>query len=216
MTTNTEGLNAALLNRDYTMIFDRSGSMSDPVSATDTRSRWESVKETAVAVSRKINEFDSDGITVYTFSDRFQRFDNVGPDKVSELFKSEPVGSTALHSVLNHAFNDYFKRRDRGEAKSNGESFFIVTDGKPDNAQAVVQEIVAATKRVNNPKELSLTFLQVGDDAQAAAFLHKLDDDLEPAGAKYDIVDTISVDKLSGRSLTEVITAAIVEHKQSS
>jgi von Willebrand factor type A domain len=210
-----KNLNAAVLNRDYTIIIDSSGSMGDPVGNGDVRSRWESVRESSVAVGRKINEFDSDGITLYTFSDKFKRFDNVGPDKIDEIFnKSDPVGSTALHSVLHHAFEDYFKRRDKGQAKSNGESFFVVTDGKPDDEQAVVREIVSATKRVNHAKELSLTFLQVGDDPHASSFLQKLDDELEPAGAKHDIVDTISFDKLSGRNLTDVVTAAITEHKQ--
>lgn len=213
MTDNTN-LNAAILNRDYTLIIDRSGSMEDPVGSGDRRTRWESVQESTVAVARKINEFDSDGITLYTFSDRFDRYDNVGPDKVTEVFRGSPMGSTALHLVLGHAFEDYFKRRDTGQAKVNGESFFVVTDGKPDNTQLVMNTIINATKRINNPKELSLTFLQVGDDKGAAEFLHKLDDELTPAGAKYDIVDTIPFSKLSGRSLTEVITAAIVEHKQ--
>lgn len=213
----TDTVNESLLNRDYTLIIDQSGSMSSPVGDGNPRSRWESVKETAVAVSRKISEFDPDGITLYTFSDRFHRYDNVGPDKVDEIFrKSDPVGSTALHLVLAHAFDDYFKRRDKGQAKANGESFFVVTDGQPDSQAAVITEIVKTTKRVNNPKEISITFLQVGNDSNAQAFLQKLDDELTPAGAKYDIVDTIPVEKLSGKSLTDVITAAIVEHKQAS
>jgi len=210
-------LNKTILNRDYTMIADRSGSMSDPVGNGNSTSRWDSVRESAVAVSRKINESDPDGITLYTFSDKFTRFDNVGPEKVDEVFRNtDPVGSTALHLVLHHAFDNYFTRRDKGLSQPNGESFFVVTDGRPDDEAAVVREIVAATKRVNNPKELSLTFLQVGDDAHATEFLHRLDDELAPAGAKYDIVDTISFTKLSGKNLTDVITAAITEHKQSS
>jgi len=57
-------LNKTILNRDYTMIADRSGSMSDPVGNGNSTSRWDSVRESAVGVSRKIKEFDPDGITL--------------------------------------------------------------------------------------------------------------------------------------------------------
>jgi hypothetical protein len=217
MTETPEGLNAAVLNRDYTVIVDYSGSMGNPVGNGDKRSKWDAVGETAVAVARKLNEFDPDGITVYTFSNAFNRYDNQGPEKVEEIFKKgDPNGSTALHLVLHHAFENYFSRRDAGKAQPNGESLFVFTDGSPDDQQAVIKEIVAATKKVNHAKELSLTLIQVGDDAGAQDFLHKLDDELTPAGAKYDIVDTISASKLGGRSLTDVITQAITEHKQAS
>jgi hypothetical protein len=209
-------LNKAVLNRDFTVIADKSGSMSDPVGDGNITSRWESVRESTVAVARKLGEFHPGGITLYTFSDRFSRFDNATPEKIDETFRNtDPCGSTALHSVLHHAFETYFSRRDKGQAQSGGESFFIVTDGKPDDEHAVVREIVAATKRINNPKELSITFLQVGNDAHATDYLHRLDDELAPAGAKYDIVDTITFSQLSGKNLTDVITTAITEHKQS-
>lgn len=209
-------INKALLDRDYTVMVDQSGSMDAPVGDGSNQSRWDNVKESTVAVTRKILEFEPEGITLYTFSNGFARFNRVDASKVESVFATnQPMGSTALHRVLHDGFKSYFDRRDKGQAKSGGESFFVVTDGMPDDKQAVVNEIVAATKRVNNPKELSVTFLQVGDDAAASDFLHKLDDELTPAGAKYDIVDTIPFSKMAGRSLTDIITAAITEHRQS-
>jgi hypothetical protein len=68
--------------------------------------------------------------------------------------------------------------------------------------------------RIDNAKELSITFVQIGDDTHARDYLKRLDDDLEAEGAKYDIVDVITMDDMGGKSLTQVLTDAILEHKQ--
>lgn len=205
-------VNQALLNRDYTLIIDRSGSMSAP--CAPHASRWKAAEESTIAVARKISEFDPDGITVYSFSSHHKRFDNVTPDKVKDVFRDEPNGSTNLAGVLNHAFENYFSRKKAGKAQPNGESFFVVTDGCPDDESEVARAIVSATKKLDKAQEMSVTFIQVGDDHAAAKYLKRLDDDLEGEGAKYDIVDAISVEDMGSKSLTDVITEAVTEHKQ--
>lgn len=201
-----------LKERDFTIIVDRSGSMSK----VDTRSgktRWKAVEESVESAARKLTELDSDGITVYAFSDRFQRFDNTTADKVEEIFKGEPNGSTNLAACLNHAFTDYLGRKAKSQTKLNGECMVVVTDGEPDSEADVSKEIVNVTKRLDSAKELSLIFLQVGDDPKATKFLNALDDELTKKGAKYDIVSTIPVDKLGDRPLTDVLLDAITEAK---
>jgi hypothetical protein len=59
--------------RDYTLIIDKSGSMS-AVDRDGGKTRWETVKESTLALARKCEEYDDDGITVYLFSNRFQRY----------------------------------------------------------------------------------------------------------------------------------------------
>ena len=105
-------------NRDYTVVVDKSGSMGATLGTT---TRWKSVAETAEAVARKCNEFDPDGITIYTFSTAFKRFDNQTPEKVGEIFKNnEPGGSTAMHLVLEDLFNNFLQRKKAGKAQPNG------------------------------------------------------------------------------------------------
>lgn len=206
-------VNQALLNRDYTLMIDKSGSMGGacPPHAT----RWKAAAEATIAVARKVSEFDPDGITLYTFSSQPKRYNNVTPDKVEEVFKNEdPNGSTNLAGVLKHGLDDYFGRKKAGKAQPNGESFFIVTDGQPDDEGAAMDAIISATKKIDNAKELSITFIQIGDDPAAKRFLAKLDDELEGKGAKFDIVDAITVDQMGSRSLVDVITDAVLEHKQ--
>src|SRR6185369_12385275 len=54
-------------DRDYTLIIDKSGSMS----ITDQpggRSRWAAAEEGAVALAQKCSTLDPDGITLYLFA----------------------------------------------------------------------------------------------------------------------------------------------------
>lgn len=206
-------LNPAILNRDYVLLVDKSGSMSTP--DVDGKSRWDAIKEASVAVARKLDEIDPDGIVFGLFSGTPQRFPNAKPDKIERLFKEqEPGGSTALHLALAAELDDYLQRKAQGKTHANGEAIFVVTDGAPDNREKVAQVIVNTTKRLTSPNELNITFIQVGKDSAATEFLNRLDDDLEKEGAKYDIVDTITLEAMGSKPFTQVLIDAVTEHKQ--
>jgi len=88
--------------RDYTLIIDKSGSMSNTDRGTN-KSRWEIVKESTLALARKCDQLDPDGITVYLFSGKFKRYDNVSAVKVEQIFQeNDPMGGTNLTAVLQH------------------------------------------------------------------------------------------------------------------
>src|SRR5690348_11910079 len=106
--------------KDVTIIVDRCGSIGTRDPRTG-KSRWKTVEERVEAVARKLQELDSDGITVYEFSSHYQRWDNTTADRVQEIFKKDPMGSTNLAGVLNHAFSDYLSRKKSGKTKLNGE-----------------------------------------------------------------------------------------------
>jgi hypothetical protein len=55
-----------ILNRDYTLILDKSGSMSK-TDQPGGRSRWVAAEESTLALARKCEKIDPDGLTVYTF-----------------------------------------------------------------------------------------------------------------------------------------------------
>ncbi len=200
-----------LENRDYTLIIDKSGSMSTQDQA-GRKSRWEAVQESTLALAKKCDEFDPDGITVYVFSSRFKRYDNVTADKVTEIFQeNEPVGRTDLFSVLKDALDNYFGRKSRGEAKENGEIFLVITDGEPDDRKGVMKLLIEASRQIDKDEELGISFIQVGNDPKVTEFLKALDDRLESAGAKFDIVDTVPLDRMAGSTLSEVLLNAILD-----
>ncbi len=198
-------------NRDYTLIIDKSGSMSTR-DQEGNKSRWVVMQESAFALASKCEELDPDGMTVYVFSGRFKRYDNVTADKVLKIFQeNDPSGRTDLAAVLQDALANYFQRKTTGNTKSNGEMILVVTDGEPDDRKAVMKVIIEASRKMDRDEELAISFIQVGRDAEATRFLKVLDDELQGAGAKFDLVDTITMDDMEEMTLSEVLMNAITD-----
>ena len=106
-----------LENRDYTLIIDKSGSMATP-DQKGGRTRWVAAQESTLALASKCEQFDPDGITIYVFSGRFKRYENVTSGKVTQIFReNDPSGSTDLAGVLKHATDNYFERKAGGQTK---------------------------------------------------------------------------------------------------
>ncbi|WP_413198856.1 vWA domain-containing protein [Nostoc piscinale] len=196
-------------SRDYTLIIDKSGSMATQ-DQKGGRSRWIAAQESTLALASKCEQFDPDGITLYVFSGRFKRYDNVTASKVTQIFQeNDPSGTTDLAAVLKHATDDYFQRKAAGKTKANGDTILVVTDGEPDDRKAVMRVIIEASRRMDKDEELAISFIQVGTDPQATRFLKVLDDELQGAGAKFDICDTITMEDMEDLSLSEVLLNAI-------
>jgi uncharacterized protein with von Willebrand factor type A (vWA) domain len=196
-------------DRDYTLILDKSGSMALKDQAGG-KSRWSVARESAEALATKCEELDPDGITLYVFASRFKRYDGVTAASVARVFlENEPCGGTDLAGVLQHAFESYFERKRAGNAKRLGETIVVVTDGEPDDPRAVMRTIVEASRRIDRDEELGVSFVQVGDDPDARRFLKVLDDDLARAGARFDIVDTVTLDEMEDIGLTETLLRAV-------
>ncbi|MEL6457084.1 MAG: VWA domain-containing protein [Cyanobacteria bacterium J06621_15] len=200
-----------LENRDYTLIIDKSGSMATP-DQKGGRTRWVAAEESTFALASKCQQFDPDGITIYTFSGRFKRYENVTSNKVKQVFQeNDPSGTTDLAAVLKDATDNYFKRKDAGETKPNGETILVITDGEPDDRKAVMKVIIETSRRMDKDEELAISFIQVGKDPHATRFLKVLDDEMQSAGAKFDICDTITMDDMEDYSLSEVLLNAIID-----
>lgn len=195
-----------LNGRDYTLILDKSGSMATK-DQPGGRSRWFAARESAAALAAKCEELDPDGLTLYVFGSRFKRYENVTAGRVARVFdENEPSGGTDLAGVLAHAFGSYFDRRAKG---GRPETILVVTDGEPDDGAAVIKTIVAASRKLDRDEELGVSLVQIGTDPNARRFLKLLDDELLPNGAKFDIVDTVTLDEMEDVGLTEVLLGAL-------
>ena len=195
--------------RDYTLIIDRSASMST-ADQRGGKSRWDVIQEATLGLARECQKLDPDGITVYVFAGKFKRYDDVTESKVAQIFKENfPAGGTNLDGVLQDAIDNYFQRKVNGSVKRNGEIFLVVTDGEPDDPLAVKKVIVDATHKLEKALELGISFIQIGSDPEATRFLEELDNDLERAGAKHDICDTLTFDDLEDIPMVDVLLNAI-------
>lgn len=199
-----------VLDRDYTLIIDKSSSLNQNDGSGKTL--WEIARESTIALAQKCDEIDPDGITVYLYSGRFKRYDNVTADKIREIYRqNEPMGKSDLKSVLQDALDNYFQRKAEGKTKPNGETILIITDGIPDEPKEIIRLIISATQMLDRDEELGISFIQIGKDKKATEYFKALDDLLESAGAKFDIVDTVTIDDMAQMDLTQVLLNAIID-----
>lgn len=193
-----------LMTRQYTLIIDKSGSMSTS-DMPGGKSRWQAMQENTLALARKCEQYDADGLTVYLFSGGFKKYENVTSNTVDKIFQeNDPSGSTALHKALEAALMDWDKRQ-----PPEGETILVVTDGEPDDRKAVMKVIIEASRKMEKDEDLAISFIQIGGAVEATRFLKILDDELIGAGAKFDIVDTVTQDDMENMTLQEVLLKAI-------
>lgn len=195
---------ARLTEYDSIVLIDRSGSMSGP--AKGFSDRWHAAKEITVGIATLAAKVDDDGITVIQFGGAFNPSRDVvdgvkDAAAVAEIFaKHSPAGSTPTAEALEAAFAKKFAAGKKGIV-------FVVTDGEPNDANAVKDAIVAAAGKLNDACELRVLFLQVGDNAEAAAYLDGLDNNLK--GAKFDIVNAITFKDADGLTAEDLFTRAL-------
>jgi Mg-chelatase subunit ChlD len=193
---------AQLSEYDFRVLIDGSGSMAEK-SADGSQTRWNEAAAIAKGIADFAGQVDDDGIDVLIFGGQFLEARDVYPnttaDKVYELFGSRnPAGSTPLAEAVQHSIAMHF-------AKGGKKSFnVVITDGIPNDKAAVVNAIVSASNKIDDDSDLTFLFLQVGDDGGATKFLTQLDDDLQAQGAKFDIVDKLTVAERGAMTFEEL------------
>lgn len=193
-----------LKNYDIVLAIDKSGSMGE-TDCPNGVSRWDYAKETTEAIARKAGTYDQDGITVCTFANSVKLYENVTPEKVSQIFtENEPNGSTDTALLLNTLFDNYLKNPVKPQI------IVVITDGEANDNKAVIKAIVDFTNK-QAEETVSVMLLQIGKDGKATAFLKMIDDNLvENHGAKYDMIDTKTIDEIGEMPLVEVFMQVVL------
>lgn len=199
-----------LKKRDFILLVDRSGSM-ETTDCDGGKSRWETAKEGAEALAAECEKYDENGITVGTFNKKWTILENIkaGSKELHEIFAhNSPGGSTNTGGVLAEVLGAYLK----GRPDAKPITLIVITDGQPDSEKDVIDAIVNASNKIEDENEIGISFVQVGKDGGARAFLQMLDDDLvSKHGAKFDIVDTIKDEDMNDMSLTQVLINAVMD-----
>lgn len=202
---DTTAMLAKLSEYDFIVAIDKSGSMGEPNKANEPkgRTRWDYVQESAIAFCREIEKIDSDGLGLVLFGGAsIEVQDNVDTSKIRDAFASnKPGGGTPLADALTACL--------KLAGKSDKKDFIVVfTDGAPDDKAAVAKVIKDQSNKQTADDDLTFLFIQVGDDVGATKFLNDLDDNLK--GAKFDIVDAMTIDEADKfSSVAELIIKAI-------
>ena len=181
---------------DYIVVVDHSGSMGHPSARMPGKNRLEEVQEDCEAIAREAAKYDDDGITVIAFSNGVSTYDGVGAERVAGVFKEfPPRGSTNLTDALRAAVSKV--------AESSKEGVVLVyTDGQPNDEKSAMAVIDEAGRKLGRPK-IGFTFIQVGTDPGATAFLDHLDNDM-----KVDVTATFRAADAEGKSFSHLSWAA--------
>jgi len=183
------------IERDYIIIVDK-GAMG--------KERWREVKEALFHIAPFVCKADPDGITLYFFSNAYEKYRNItSAKKVEKICKREgPGGASFMAKPLKAAFDEHFAREGRQT------TILVITDGKPNDKEEVEKEIVQAADRVQNEEDLSVTFIQIGNDEEATEYLQHLDDEI---ASEVDIVDSISCSKMKEIGFARLIYLSIYD-----
>jgi uncharacterized protein with von Willebrand factor type A (vWA) domain len=169
---------------------DTSGSMNERDVACGNTTKYAWMQETLASYVKGASRFDPDGVSVYFFSSNVQTYTDVStPEQAIDLAKKHKTGGgTNTHLALEAAWKEHASKR-------NQSTYLLVfTDGDASDRQALADEIVSITKRVNDPEEFRIVFLPVGTPGpDLSNFLDYLDEGL--TGAKYDIVAVVRPDE---------------------
>ena len=178
--TNTTNNLANLANFDFQILIDTSGSMGSN-DAGKVGTRLQRAKESVIGLVGELSQIDEDGIDVIFFGgETVTHVPNVkSTTDVDAAFNRRASGGTPTAEALTKALEV--------AGKSDKPDFLVVfTDGEPNNREAVKTVIRNQANKQANDADLTILFIQVGDDPSAASFLAELDDGLN---AKLDIVD---------------------------
>eukprot|EP01062_Namystynia_karyoxenos_P022467 TRINITY_DN1862_c0_g1_i2.p1 TRINITY_DN1862_c0_g1~~TRINITY_DN1862_c0_g1_i2.p1 ORF type:complete len:428 (+),score=204.02 TRINITY_DN1862_c0_g1_i2:118-1284(+) len=156
--------------------------------------RWEKAVAAVNGIVQQVAKIDPDGIDIMCFpgaSDHVDIYRNIkDAGALSAMVGArEPGGPCYMGHALDCAFREAFTR---GFAKPC--SILVITAGRPDDYQQLIQNITQAAQNVQKDSDLTVTFVQVGDDQWATDYLKYLDDNLKAtsaSGEEIDIVDTV-------------------------
>lgn len=161
--------------------------------------RWEKSVVCMNGIVAQVSKIDPDGIDVVCFPGSggeggmdHDIYRNVKDTKGLEaLVTAQPPKGpckmgAAMDVVLKEAFERGFDERPC--------SVLVLTAGRPDDHEELSKKLAEAATKVKKDSDLTVTFVQVGDDEWAEKYLSHLDTELKTTnadGEEIDIVDAI-------------------------
>lgn len=195
---------------DVVLMQDRSGSMSekDFFPPGIKMSRWQWCLSQTADLTRQAQNLPHWGVTVVLFSNEYDVYRNVTFSQAPMIYRKEGLHiGTRIAKPLEEQFAEYFRRRTSGHARPL--LVAIVTDGKPQDDENLCDLIVRTTHYMQHPREVSVVFLQVGNEEEGHKKLQKFDNALLQRGARFDIVSVVPFYQLSRQGLAHALVQVI-------
>lgn len=193
---------------DVAILIDCSGSMGSSIStASGQMSKWQWCVASSNQLLTDCGKYFPNGITIVPFHSQYAVLDNVRVSEINRVYEAlSPSGGTEMASPLGFVLLRHFQAAKRPLVVA------VLTDGMPNDVDAVRSVIADAAARTTGDKQVAVTFLQVGSDGGTET-LRSLDDDLINAGAARDIVDSHYFDELQQIGIKGGLVAAMMERE---
>ncbi|CAH7670371.1 hypothetical protein PPACK8108_LOCUS5069 [Phakopsora pachyrhizi] len=205
---NGEDPMAMLARYDTVILVDDSGSME---------MFWDQTRDALIGVVQKAIQYDSDGIDIHFFNDTNNSLRNcTSVQQVQDLFRRvEPRRSTPTASSIKRVLDPYLTQLHYSKTGAAPPvkplNLVVLTDGAPDKGQEPEQVIVEIGRYLDSSRyplnQLGISFIQIGDDMQAARHLASLDDDLK---RKHQIRDFVDCTPYQASGTSNVITSDFI------
>lgn len=211
-----------LSNYDVVLIVDKSSSMqvSDCVATVDadadpdqfkTVSRWQWCSKQLHQLAEKSSKIIPEGIRLVLFSDDYSVYDNVSPAQVAQAFSEhKPSGMTQATRAIRSQLQQYFKNKAQHGENTRPMVIAVITDGGLDVPLPLRHAILEASKQMDRPGEISITFLQVGHDKRSRHLAEKLNckSTGTEANGTYNIVQVRDFNELRRVGLPQALVEA--------
>ena len=136
--------------------------------------------------------------------------------EVLQLFHDHtPEGSTNLSDTLDLALAENFEKTKEKFDEFPGMTVIVITDGQPDSEVNVKNVLLKYADPVNDyiekNEDLAISFIQIGDDQGAKAFLDEMDKGFEFNGDIVNICDTKTIDEVNILGVYRILHDAIFD-----
>jgi hypothetical protein len=173
---------------ELVILLDRSQSMADDhAGCPGDITKWMWSKEQIDNVFLATDRVLENGFNLGLFNDRFQLRSGVTLYDLRQVFDNiRPAGAGKdISGALQTTMNDYFYHRKPG---SKPLMIAVITDGLQNTGAPLQDVLIEASKKMNRPGEVVITFLQVGESIRAEELFDDLDRHLVAKGARYHMV----------------------------
>jgi Mg-chelatase subunit ChlD len=202
-----EQIQRVLKNRDLYILIDRSGSM-ETTDCPGASSRWQWCRDQVASLSKETETLLPAGFSLVLFNNHSKVISPAKVTAISEAFENnKPEGGTDIAGAVVRVMREYSERRSRGSALPI--VIAVITDGVPNDERSLRRALIAATTDISQSNEISVVFLQVGEDNQASAYLEELDRGLTQEGARFDIAQSMIFADVKAKGLLEALITCV-------
>lgn len=169
------------------VLVDRSDSMKAGLGiGPGDISRWTWCEQQVKDLTKFCQGKLAGGITIIPFNDVYQVLPNCSSKDLEYMYDNViPEGSTNIYNPLQAVISEQLRTPAADRVPM---LIIILTDGLPNQGDPLDSLIMDATKKIDSPTDLIITFFQIGKTLESDELLERLDKELVSSGASMDIV----------------------------